>query len=1019
MDVELLETSGPLETSGRDPTDGTSQRICSKLTKLRQTLNGKPLKTDISLGATVDYLLDTRSATQAKIRGMRRLIESYSSYRCNYAPIHSLSVSSIRSLAFYNYYLLVATSNQLLLYDMETGKTVALLENHPAAITCMSLSSVHDILVGYEDGTIASVSYQQDWQIQYTQTHSTPILFIKSLPNSSKMLSISQEFGVKVHDFGESVVFWSGNIDCLGVLAVCVEPTGRYFGVSYTVLRAEARVRVCFVEDGSPQGELVCEGFRVEGMEVRQRDGLLIAACSDEKLRIFGFLNGDLITCIKLCAPGLDSRRPFSLTLSREGDLALLSYGGGAIDVVDLNEESIYQRFKGKDAGIVQSAIISADGNTVISGSENGLVEFWNLELTCSQEEAILNTNSKITTLKFLPGVGRKFVSGHNTGELTFWDLDTRTQMGAVVDPKLVTILNMVVTSDSKIITSDGGILMGFHATGAKIFEIPHNAGIFKLEVSPDGKTLFIVTSAPSVINLMSIDQLTVKHTYDGHSLSISDLAVTNDGKFLLTASEDRTVKAWNLGFRAKEPEFVLEHDSWVTAVVATPNNRRILSGHNGGAITVWNIKHRCPEYSFSGHKGNISSLRVLSDGTKLISGSVDNTLRVWNLECRLLETTLQGHQADIKCFEISSDDGQIVSGTEDTTIRVWDLEIPSSTEIRRFTMKLDNGEVASEFDHRFFSLNAVHLAAFLENDVLIREVMKEKRVLPLLCDKSTGLNPIEVLDSIQNLSLLRKTLEYSQSLPLHSIEQVTRTFLALFSHNPEMIAVSKALNYRCQVLIESPEKLHGFPVNANMICSSEVAFQNLKHVKHLKEYFSNTSDSAHKNFQDLTFELITDNYEQTISSYIDVTLCDLSEFNSRECKFFETVARCFPGTSYPIYNTKTLSLLLEYEWNSLKKYHNRFFSFLLIFAFIFGIYTLGFYEYEHHRNYSHQNIQLDTVVLVFLLLFMVIFNFIGFLQWKNNTLSGYVKSVRNICDSIFNVSRKPAEKVISELFAR
>ena len=74
-----------------------------------------------------------------------------------------------------------------------------------------------------------------------------------------------------------------------------------------------------------------------------------------------------------------------------------------------------------------------------------------------------------------------------------------------------------------------------------------------------------------------------------GHSDGITDIAVTSDGKYLLTASSD-----------------------W--------------------AIIMWDIVEQKVVRRFIGHKASVSSIDLSPDGSHLVSGSVDETVRVWNL---------------------------------------------------------------------------------------------------------------------------------------------------------------------------------------------------------------------------------------------------------------------------------------------------------------------------------------------------------------------------------------------------
>lgn len=147
----------------------------------------------------------------------------------------------------------------------------------------------------------------------------------------------------------------------------------------------------------------------------------------------------------------------------------------------------------------------------------------------------------------------------------------------------------------------------------------------------------------------------------DGHANGISHLRASADGKLLISASLDRTIRLWDVaaaptgkaeiildlkdreqkarnqsGDKKKaileapgqtvetiQAEHVLEgHRDWVTALAFDAENQRLMSGDDSSLIIVWDLATRGPVSQWMGHLWNSAAAVALSpDGqTALVS---------------------------------------------------------------------------------------------------------------------------------------------------------------------------------------------------------------------------------------------------------------------------------------------------------------------------------------------------------------------------------------------------------------
>ncbi len=116
-------------------------------------------------------------------------------------------------------------------------------------------------------------------------------------------------------------------------------------------------------------------------------------------------------------------------------------------------------------------------------------------------------------------------------------------------------------------------------------------------------------------------------------------------------------------------------HTDEILALEVTPDSQWLISGSEDHTIKVWDIATGQEIYTLTGHTGSVLTLVLTSDGKQVISGSADHTIKVWSLETGQEIYTLRGHQGIIPTLALSSDGKILYSGSEDRTVKLWSLE--------------------------------------------------------------------------------------------------------------------------------------------------------------------------------------------------------------------------------------------------------------------------------------------------------------------------------------------------------
>ena len=124
------------------------------------------------------------------------------------------------------------------------------------------------------------------------------------------------------------------------------------------------------------------------------------------------------------------------------------------------------------------------------------------------------------------------------------------------------------------------------------------------------------------------------------HQGAVNDVVFSPDGNSLLTTSDDRTAKLWNLTRSAESPIELSGHRDWVLRGKFSPNGKYIITTSQDGSIKLWGRGDTGKLenlITFEGHLGQINYAYFSEDGRRIVTSGQDGTARIWNLEEALL----------------------------------------------------------------------------------------------------------------------------------------------------------------------------------------------------------------------------------------------------------------------------------------------------------------------------------------------------------------------------------------------
>ena len=167
---------------------------------------------------------------------------------------------------------------------------------------------------------------------------------------------------------------------------------------------------------------------------------------------------------------------------------------------------------------------------------------------------------------------------------------------------------------------------------------------------------------------------------------SPSSVALSKDGRLVLTAGNDKMLRLWDI--ETGKSRLIRSEEGGIGQVAFAPDQLHAAYLMEG-AIRLCDLKTGEVVMTLRGHPKIRCMFQFCDDGNRLVSAGIeDHTIRVWDLKTGDEVRPMQ-HGDGVISIAVFADSRRVLSASSDATIRVWDIE--TGRELRRI-MGIANG---------------------------------------------------------------------------------------------------------------------------------------------------------------------------------------------------------------------------------------------------------------------------------------------------------------------------------------
>uniref|UniRef100_A0A0N4ZTP2 WD_REPEATS_REGION domain-containing protein n=1 Tax=Parastrongyloides trichosuri TaxID=131310 RepID=A0A0N4ZTP2_PARTI len=203
-----------------------------------------------------------------------------------------------------------------------------------------------------------------------------------------------------------------------------------------------------------------------------------------------------------------------------------------------------------------------------------------------------------------------------------------------------------------------------------------HSRGISALRFSPDGKWL-ASASADKTIKLYNVEKaeegIFPEHVLGSHKMGINDISWGNDSMHLISCADDKLVKLWDI-YDSKLLRRFEGHTNYVFCCIFNQIHTTIASGSFDETIRLWDSKTGVCIKILQAHSEPISSIAFNRDGSLIASGGYDGLVRIWDaVNGQVVKTLVDTENPPITLVKFSPNGKYVLAGTMDSKLKLWD----------------------------------------------------------------------------------------------------------------------------------------------------------------------------------------------------------------------------------------------------------------------------------------------------------------------------------------------------------
>lgn len=307
----------------------------------------------------------------------------------------------------------------------------------------------------------------------------------------------------------------------------------------------------------------------------------------------------------------------------------------------------------------VKFASISPDGKQIVSASGDNTYQVWDTE-TGQKLMQLEISNDSFTTIIYSNGEENIKISDNDNSQQTL-DNSTEDILRELI--KLNYRPNSVFFSKEGqfiVTASNYNVVVIWDArSGKQIMRFEKNLEICHDKLR-DGHSVASLDwdHANQILDAEMLKEIKMSTEF---TQRIRSLVFSNNGKYLISSSDGKTIRIWEL--EGMKKYYKINNLESVSVISYSPDGKYMVVASNE-IIIIWSTEARKVFLRLVGHKHNVNSVSFSPDGKRIVSSALYDTIIIWDAETGIEQLRIKERTYKVNSVAFSPNGKWIVAAT-------------------------------------------------------------------------------------------------------------------------------------------------------------------------------------------------------------------------------------------------------------------------------------------------------------------------------------------------------------------